>query len=124
MKEKSQKTYYIGIKAPKELRRNSLEASKSVISSMQKQQRILDIQTEKNILKQKLKEDVKELKLLFSKLERQLPENLAESENSKKAEANKADAKPKIPRIKSKETEVDRLHAHLSIIEERLKNIK
>lgn len=126
MKEQKSSSFYIGIEDPRELRRNTLEASKSVIGALQKQQRILDIQTEKAVLKQKLKDDIKEIKMLFSNLEKILPENIFDINTKSKPKAEEKtniDIPKQVPSIKSKKTEIDRLHANLDIIEERLKNL-
>ena len=130
MKEQKKSSFYVGIKNPRELRRNTLEASKSVIAAIQKQQRILDIQKEKNILKKKLKDDIAELKMLFSKFEKILPPNIFETSESSEKTALKEQVKTPSSQTKQvlkmdyKESEVDKLHKHLNMIEERLKNLK
>lgn len=128
MKTQEKPSFYVGIKNSKELRRNLLEASKSVINSMQKQQRVTQIRLEKNRLNAKLREDVKELKMLFSKLEKTLPEHVFE--NSQKTDAKRQSKKPSLQKptsnqnVYESEKEIDNINSQLEMIEQRLKNIK
>jgi hypothetical protein len=92
---------------------------------MQKQQKILGMQKQKNILKSKLKEDVKELKMLFLKLEKTLPEYAFEINSDSSVRYNdKKSFSPKVSGSYSAESEIDNIHSHLEDIEQRLKKIK
>ncbi len=113
--------FYIGLKEPRELRRNLLEASKSTILSMQVNQRMKDLQVQKEMLKSKLKKDAKEIKFLLLRLEKAIPEE-AQIQHAEKA------PKPEI-RIPKKaqmteETEFNKIEEHLQMIEEKLKRLK
>lgn len=115
------KEYYVGIKDSKEIRRSMLESSKLIVLSMQSHQKIAKIRKDKQNLKEKLREDAKELKMLFSRLEKLMPEHAFEDTAAVKAE------KPQPQKMIKKDpaqNEIDRLHAHLSIIESRLKAMK
>ncbi|MBR9690638.1 hypothetical protein GOV08_03055 [Candidatus Woesearchaeota archaeon] len=109
---------YVGVKDKRELRRNILEASKSIVMSMQSYQRLKDIQEEKLGLKQRLKSDVKELKMLFNRLKRYIPEKNVKTNKGTKARL------PKLPEIKdskkSHDQEIDNLHQQLANIEQKL----
>lgn len=128
MKEKKsvKKDYYVGIRSANDLRRNLLESSKAVILSLENFERIKQIETEKTQLKNKLKDDVKELKMLFSKLEHLMPEEVIQS-IQKKEVVSKQPIKTipkKTPKNDLEEKEIEKLHKNLSMIEERLNKLK
>lgn len=128
MKEKKsvKKDYYVGIRSANDLRRNLLESSKAVILSLENFERIKQIETEKTQLKHKLKDDVKELKMLFSKLENLMPEEVIQS-IQKKEVVSKQPIKTipkKTPKNDLEEKEIEKLHKNLSMIEERLSKLK
>lgn len=117
MRDKKNPDFYIGIEDPRELRRNILESSKLIVLSMKNQQKLKDIHKEKIHLKNKLKQDIKELKMLMSKLEEILPEHIPQ----KKQPLLKKPAKNEPEKIR--EAEIDRLHEHLELIEQKLKKL-
>lgn len=121
------KEYYVGIKNPNDLRRNLLESSKSVIMSLENFERIKQIESEKSELKNRLKDDVKEMKILFSKLEHLIPEE-AISGIKKTDEKQKTHSLKQVlkltPKNNFEDKEIQKLQKHLSMIEERLNKLK
>ena len=116
---KESNNLFVGLKDPKEARRNLLESSKSVVASMQVYQKVIGIRAEKEGLKKKLKEDVKELKILLSHLEKLLPDKLFDvrKETPKKEKLTSLGNDPA-------KKELDRLHEQLSMIEKKLKKLE
>ena len=122
------KEYFVGIKNSNDLRRNLLESSKSVIMSLENFERIKQIEIEKAELKNKLKNDVKEIKMLFSKLENLMPEEVVQGISKKENKIEKPVQNKQIskrtPKNDFEEKEIQKLHKHLSMIEERLSKLK
>ena len=124
-KNASKKEFYVGIKNSTSLRRNLLESSKSVIMSLENFERIKQIESEKTELKEKLKNDVKELKMLFSKLEKSMPEEISQSLPKKEIKpVQKQTLRKQNPRTEFEDKEIEKLNKHLSMIEERLAKLK
>ncbi len=65
---------YVNVKKPLELRRNILEASKDVLYTLQKLERIKQLRKEKNELIKTLKVQIGEINILTTKLAEHLPE--------------------------------------------------
>lgn len=125
IEQKKKHDLYVGLKQPQILRRNLLESSKSTILSLQNLEKIKEIEKEKEILKNKLKEDVKELKMLFLRLEKLIPEHAIENKSlDVKKETPVVKPVPKLPKKDKSEHEIDKLHNHLLMIEKRLSGIK
>lgn len=125
-KKSVKQDYYVGIRSANDLRRNLLESSKSVVMSLENFERIKQIETEKTQLKSRLKDDVKELKMLFLKLEKLMPDEAVEG-FVKRVETPKQQAKiipKKNPKNELEDKEIEKLHKHLAMIEERLSKLK
>ncbi|RJQ17323.1 hypothetical protein C4573_04700 [Candidatus Woesearchaeota archaeon] len=72
--KKPEQELYVHVKKPSELRRNILECSQDVLTSMQNLDKIQQVRKQKVELMNKLKVQVGEINLLASKLAEHLPD--------------------------------------------------
>lgn len=142
--------YYVRIEKPRQFRRDILEASKVVITNLQSYKSVQAIREKKLSYLVSLQKEVKEIRLLYSKLNKILPEKQLREEalkekvlspkaavekiekqsaRKKKNGAKKAASKKKVKVVKEEEkkpkvSEVDKLADTLSDIERRLSNLQ
>jgi len=137
--------FYVKIEKPREFRRDVLEGSKKIITCLQSYRQLLAVREQKNALLNQLRNDMKELGLLISKLDKLLPEKHLREEAlakkkvvKKKATTREKKTTTKKTRVKkndqkkSKEeqqpvtsvSEVDKLNQALASIEEKLSQLR
>jgi|TARA_B100001971_G_C18162587_1_gene522272 vacuolar-type H+-ATPase subunit I/STV1 len=129
MKKVEEEPIFVGIRNPADVRRNLLEASKGVIGSLQKYERLKSTRGNKVVIVNKLKGDIKEISKLIYQLRTGLPTIKFKSE-PKKAEpkiepviVKPKKAKKKVEAPKRHRTELDRLETELGEIEGKLNSI-
>jgi len=121
--------YFVGVHSPTRLRREILEASRETLKLIQKHYDIIEMRKRKEELIHKLENEVKEIIVLYNKLETFLPEKSVVSKKKRsdidqikipKPKKHKKVAVPK-PIVKEKEmTKLERLEQALSAIENKL----
>ena len=114
----SEDNLFVGILDPKDVRRNLLESSKSVILCMQHYRKIRDLQIEKEESKKKLKSDIKEIKILLTNLDKLFPKDVYKSPIPKKIKKVETVEEPD-----EVQDEVDEIHQQLAMIEQKLSGI-
>jgi hypothetical protein len=115
---------FVEITRAREVRLNNLNAAKEVITGVKVFHKLRVIKTHKVKLIKQLQKEMRELKLLFSKLYEFLPEHTV-LEGKKKAIKTTKKGKEKVvhPNIKDSTIAIDKLEKSLSTIENRLKKI-
>jgi len=127
----SEDSYFVSIKDPVESRRHILEASKKCLQSLQSYQKILLIRDEKLREMEVLRESVKELIFLNTKLGHKLPQYKSEIIGQFKREEKKSETKQEKKPVKAEpkreehydRTELQKLEESLNAIEEKLKTL-
>ena len=132
MKEqKSESVFFVSVKEPDDVKRNLLESLKDIIENLHSFERFKSVRSEKLKTIAKLRDDVRDLVKLNSRLKSALPETkLRIIEKAKKEKkTHKGKKKPsakkeiKIERAKPM-TELERLESELSAIEGRLGSLR
>ncbi len=92
--------YYVKIDKPREFRRDVLESSKKLITCLHAYRNVLVLRQKKRELFLTLQQDIKELSLLISKLDKMLPEKQLRQEAMRQLKA-KERAKKKAEEAKN-----------------------
>ena len=126
-------SYFVSIKNPTDTRRHLLESTKKSLVALQNYHRLLVIRQEKQRHFDTLKQSIKELLYLDSKLDEKLPDYNPEIMNEFKQSSGKTAAKKpkkassqaehKSDTVKREKTELEKLEESLSSIEEKLKTL-
>jgi hypothetical protein len=139
---KEEKSYFVSLRNPLELRRHLLESARKSVYSLQSYQKILLLRERKSKELVLLRQSLKELLYLDKKLNEKLPEHDTEllrnprkvkddsvpinksisKKPIKKVESEKKVEQPKPQPIKEK-TDLEKLEESLSSIEQKLQNI-
>ena len=124
-KKQNKEVYYVNIAEPEDTRREILSNAKSMIIVLKKIEKLKTIRKEKIELQNNLRNIMKEIETLFSKLKSVLPEHEAKYLPDKKKEQKQEQPEEKKPSTKKKKktTEIDRLEKELKDIENKLGNI-
>ncbi len=80
-------TYYVRIEKPREFRRDLLESSKKIIECLHTYRSIQQIRARKRVLIKTLQEEVKELTLLMTNLDKIMPEKQLRQEAMRELKA-------------------------------------
>jgi len=136
MKEESN-IFFVGVREPEEVKKNLLESLKEVVESLRRFEKFKEIREEKARNISKLRDDIKELAGVASRLKAALPETklriAVESfkkpkkkrHAGKKAEAQKTEVKKEaIDKVRRPVSELEKLEAELSAIESKLSALK
>ncbi len=129
MKEKTVADFFVEVKDPLEIRRAVLESSKKAIRLLQNYENIKKIRTEKNEEIERLKNQIKEMALLFIRLKAELPKSkdVLPPEFKKVFYTRPATAKVIKPvaavEAKPRESEVNKLEQELKDIEAELERL-
>ena len=152
VQKKEEEAYYVGISSPNELRRSLLESSKVVIQLLKANEILKQTRKQKAELSEKLKDDVRVINKLITKLKSELPKtkfaaSLSRAKPKKeepapkvqivkmvgpKEEAPKPQPKPvaRVPALKAESklkpkplSELDKLESDLSSIESKMKSL-
>ena len=125
-------SYFVSIKTPLETRRHLLESTKKSLVSLQNYHKLQLIRGEKQQHLNSLKQSVKELMYLDSKLTELLPEYNADlmsefkkEKHVEKKQPAKQEKKPVATKdpIKKEKTDLEKLEESLNSIEEKLKTL-
>ncbi|MDD5086900.1 MAG: hypothetical protein PHV16_04055 [Candidatus Nanoarchaeia archaeon] len=117
---KSNDNFYVGIKKPKELRKNLLESSKRIIENLKDYEKIMSIRDEKSKKIVEFNEKIGEVVELFSFLKKTFPRQGIQAENK---EINKTKKCKKSKKIEIENEEIARLETDLAEIEARLNSM-
>ncbi len=128
MKESEENLFYVGIKEHVELRRNVLESSKAMIQTLQRMEMLKEIKMRKHEKISALKEIIREINKLNSRLRLELPRTKMMEEPLKKEKIERKEAKIEYPKDisevkeikKAEKNEIEKLDEELSMIEEKL----
>ena len=101
-------TYYVRIDDPRAFRRHILESSKQVIGSLQANRKVQDIRKRKREALDAIRQDMKEITMMVSKLDELLPQKELRDEALKELEE----------RRKRKEEERKRAHREATEVRE------
>lgn len=97
--------FYVGIKAPKQLRKMLLTGSKNILEVLKNSQELMDLRKEKLFVIDVLNQELAELNLLLEKLNEHLPKELLD-------DAPIAPVIPHAPREKKKKQELPDIKIH------------
>jgi hypothetical protein len=119
---------FVTVARPRDIRVKGLNAAKETINATRQHFRIEILRNKKVKLIKELKEETKELSLLFGKLYEFLPDHelleiKKEKTITKKTKAIKSKKKSTEDRTTKSENELDRLEKALMQVEQKLKNI-
>jgi tRNA C32,U32 (ribose-2'-O)-methylase TrmJ len=118
---KNNDKFYVGIKKPKETRKNLLESSKKIIENLKDYDTIITIREEKSKKVDEFMEKVDEIVELFSYLKKKLPKQGIHHEEKDAKKSKKG--KDKIKKSSIKDDEITRLENDLAEIESRLNSM-
>ncbi|MFC1801094.1 hypothetical protein ACFLZB_01410 [Nanoarchaeota archaeon] len=139
-KQTKEDVFYVGVRDPVEIRRNVLECSKEMVQFLQRYESLKAARDEKTQSIHRLREDVKEIKSLMSKLKKALPktklriklheepkpvskkQKTKKKRQAKKREAHKEIQKELIKTVAPPKTmtEIEKLESELADIEGKL----
>ncbi len=118
---------FVTVARPKEIRVKGLNAAKETIKATRQHFRIEILRNKKTKLIKELKEETKELSLLFGKLYEFLPDHelleIKKEKKSKKEKTTKSKKRTKIDDSAKSENELEKLEKALSQVEQKLKNL-
>lgn len=129
---RDEESYFVSVKNPSETRRHLLESTKRSLISLRNYHKLLLIRQEKSNHLAALRQSVKELTYLNSKLTEKLPdynsevmgEFRREKHQEKKAPEKRVEKHKMIDSPKSERTELEKLEESLNSIEEKLKGLQ
>jgi len=128
-KEGKKNNKFVSINRPKDVRVTNLESLKEAVKGTKTYYRIKILRQKKNELMKQLKDEAKELELLFGKLYELFPEHdlLEDKKPTLKSESsnirNKASSKINRTKEDLTNSEIERLERALSMIEDKLKKL-
>ncbi|PIN86331.1 hypothetical protein COV19_06010 [Candidatus Woesearchaeota archaeon CG10_big_fil_rev_8_21_14_0_10_44_13] len=121
MKMASEEILYQKIENPVEFRRNLLESSKQVIRSLQKYERLKAVRLKKAEQISKLRNIVREISILNSKLKKEFPDLIFKAQKAAKPQEKRSEKK----KAEKKEEQLDRKETReLVDLEKQLKDIE
>lgn len=132
MKKAEEAPLFVRIRQPTNMQRNILEATKGIIESLQKYERVKTIRNQKKSLIAKLKHDLREVSSLINKLKQDLPKvSMPAVKSKQKKETIKKDSLKQEKAVKKKEdfstktteTDLDKLEKELNEIEAKLDSL-
>ena len=116
-KKDEQEVFYVGIREPREVRKDLLESLKEVLEVMRSYESIKSIRTKKVELFVKLKEIMRQIDLSMNKLKRELPETRLRAKTTQPVSKSAPVERPKYG------SEVERLERELDDIESKLSKL-
>ena len=132
-KKKEEEVFFVGVKEPLEIRRNLLESSREMVLLLQMYEKFRTVREEKKREMEKLREYVRDIALLASRLKRHLPKTKLRAlplDEIKKAERKIEQITVLAPEAKEEEkvvrkelTEIEKLEAELASIEMKLNQL-
>jgi hypothetical protein len=126
MADQEEENKFVNLYRPKDIRLNALETVKEVIKSEKIYYKLKILRSKKIELLEDLKQESKELELLFTKLYQYFPEHkLIEEEKKiiKHKQINKKTKKSKKDSSVTAESELQRLEKTLALIEDKLRKL-
>jgi|TARA_B100002003_G_C13810385_1_gene399517 predicted GIY-YIG superfamily endonuclease len=117
--ENTEKTFYVGINDPAEIRKELLSCSKDIIGVLKNYDRVNLVREEKVEKIISLKKVLSELKRLSNMLKEKLPSDKVRAKTVVKKKVKKGDVKKTAPENK----QISRLENELNEIESRLNNM-
>lgn len=126
MAKESKEEFFVGLEGAKDIRRNVLESSREMVHIMQSYEKVKEIRAEKLRRIEQLKTVLEELKLLSSKLSRELPSVQTRTIEVKEAKKKKETKRAKTKKEKKEEDrkDLEKLETDLASIEARLSELK
>jgi len=127
MANKTQETFYVGIREPTTFRKDLLGCSKGILTSLKRFESFKDLRNEKIKHVLDLKRVVKEINIIVSKLKSSLPKtslrNLPVEKKEIIEEATKKINKVSRTKVKKPQDDLDKLESEIGDIESKLEEL-
>ncbi len=128
IKKEKENIYFVGLEEPSRLRKSLLESTRDVVDILKKFEGFKSIRNQKTNEIEKLKSDLREISKLIVKLKSELPKTKISAKVhgdtklfKRKQVAEKEGGKEIVKKVEM--TELDKLDAELSAIENKLKSL-